>query len=90
MLTVFAAMAQLEREQTLQRQKEGIAVAKAEGKYKGRKPIEVDDAKFTELYRKWKKGETQPKYMIKELGLSRNTFYRKLKEYEIRHGIKSE
>ena len=43
MLTVFAAMAELEREQILQRQKEGIAAAKEAGKYKGRKPIEVDD-----------------------------------------------
>lgn len=35
MLTVFGAMAELEREQTLQRQREGIAAAKAAGKYKG-------------------------------------------------------
>lgn len=42
MLTVFGACAELEREQILQRQAEGIAVAKAQGKYKGRKPIEVD------------------------------------------------
>ena len=42
MLTVFAAVAQLEREYMLARQKEGIAIAKVEGKYKGRKPIEVN------------------------------------------------
>ena len=34
MLTVFAAVAELEREAILQRQKEGIAIAKAAGKYK--------------------------------------------------------
>ncbi len=42
MLTVFAAMADLEREQIRQRQKEGIAIAKAAGKYSGRQAIVVD------------------------------------------------
>ena len=35
MLTVFAAMAELERDQIRQRQQEGIAIAKREGKYRG-------------------------------------------------------
>lgn len=39
MLTVFAALSQLEREQLKQRQREGIEIAKAQGKYTGRKPI---------------------------------------------------
>ncbi|MEP4034628.1 recombinase family protein [Roseibium polysiphoniae] len=46
MLTMFAAMAQFEREIVLERQREGIAKAKAEGKYKGRKPTvrnRIDD-----------------------------------------------
>ena len=42
MLTVFAALSQLEREQLKQRQREGIEIAKAQGKYMGRKPIEID------------------------------------------------
>lgn len=87
MLTVFGAMAQLEREQILQRQAEGIAVAKAEGKYKGRKPIAVDEALFTEQYRAWKNGETAPKFIMKKLGLSKATFYRKVRQYEEKHGI---
>lgn len=88
MLTVFGAMAQLEREQTRQRQTEGIEIAKQQGKYTGRKPIEVDEREFTEQYRLWKAGETQPKYMMKRLGLKPATFYRKVKEYEDKHGIK--
>ena len=40
MLTVFGAVAELEREYILQRQREGIAAAKGQGRYKGRKPIE--------------------------------------------------
>jgi len=39
MLTVFGAVAELEREYILQRQREGIAAAKSQGRYKGRKPI---------------------------------------------------
>lgn len=40
MLTVFGAVAELEREYILQRQREGIAIAKRNGVYKGRRPIE--------------------------------------------------
>lgn len=87
MLTVFGAMAQLERDQILQRQAEGIAIAKAEGKYTGRKPIPVDEDAFTEQYRAWKNGETGPNYICKKLGISRPTFYRRVKEYEKKHGI---
>lgn len=90
MLTVFGAMAQLERDQILQRQAEGIAIAKAEGKYKGRKPIEVDEALFQEQYRAWKNEETSPKFICKKLGISRPTFYRRVREYEEKHGIKTE
>lgn len=42
MLNVLGAVAQFEREMMLERQKEGITKAKAEGKYKGRKPIARD------------------------------------------------
>lgn len=42
MLTVFAALSQLEREQIRQRQREGIEIAKVQGKYTGRKPIPTD------------------------------------------------
>ena len=39
-LTIFGAVAELEREYILQRQREGIAIAKEQGKYTGRKPVE--------------------------------------------------
>lgn len=87
MLTVFAAMAELEREQILQRQKEGIAAAKEAGKYKGRKPIEIDEDKFKEVYGKWRKNEITAAHAIKTLGVSRNTFYRRVWEYEDAMGI---
>lgn len=88
MLTVFGAMAQMEREQLLQRQAEGIAIAKAEGKYKGRKPIDIDRDLFAEQYRMWKNGETAPKFMCKKLGVSHATLYRKIEQYEKEIGIR--
>ncbi len=54
MLTVFAALSQLEREQLKQRQRESIEIAKAQGKYTGRKPIEIDWTRFGQLYGEWK------------------------------------
>ena len=54
MLTVFAALSQLEREQLKQRQREGIEVAKAQGKYTGRKPLPTDWTRFGQLYGEWK------------------------------------
>lgn len=41
MLTVLGGIAQFEREMMLERQREGIAKAKSEGKYTGRKPIDI-------------------------------------------------
>ena len=80
MLTVFAAMAELEREQILQRQKEGIAAAKAAGKYKGRKPMAVNEPKFRAVCAKWRAGEITATAAMQEVGLKANTFYRRAKE----------
>lgn len=82
MLTVFAALAELEREQTLERQREGIAIAKAQGKYKGRQPIKINETKFERLYKEWKAGEITAVFFMKEIDLKPNTFYRRVKEYE--------
>ena len=87
MLTVFGAMAELEREQTLQRQKEGIAEAKKAGKYTGRKPIAVDEDLLKDIHAKWYKNEVTTAHAIKVLGVSRNTFYRRMWEYEDEMGI---
>lgn len=81
-MTIFAGLAEFEREQSLQRQKEGIAIAKAEGKYKGRKPIAVDWGEFGRLYELWKSDKITAVGAAKELELKPKTFYRKVKEYE--------
>lgn len=80
MLTVFAAMAELERSQIRQRQAEGIAIAKREGKYKGRQKKHIDILLFDELYKKWTEGEITQKYMCKKLSISRSTLFRMMKE----------
>lgn len=82
MLTIFGAVAQLEREYILARQKEGIEIAKAEGKYKGRKPIDVDRDKFISVYNRWKAEEITARASMKELGMKASTFYRRVKAYE--------
>ena len=80
MLTVFGALAELERENILERQREGIEIAKSEGKYKGRKPIDYNEAQMKALCKKWRAGEITATAVMKELGLKPNTFYRRVKE----------
>ena len=80
MLTVFGALAELERENILERQREGIEIAKLQGKYRGRKPLEVDEKKFRSVCRKWRAKEMTATAAMKEMGLKPNTFYRRVKE----------
>ena len=75
MLTVFAAVAELERGYILSRQAEGIAIAKAQGKYKGRK-AKVLPADADAIIKKWQKGEITAVDAMKRLGVSKTTFYR--------------
>ena len=80
MFTVFAGLVQFERECMLQRQREGIEVAKQQGKYKGRPKKLLDN--FMELYAAIKNDEMSISKASKLLGVSRSTFYRKIKEHE--------
>ena len=82
MLTVFGAMAEMEREVTAQRRDEGIAIAKAEGKYKGRQPVKVGDAFFA-VTKMWTEGHIGLTEAQKMLGMAPATFFRKCKEFGI-------
>jgi len=82
MLTVFGAIAELERDYILQRQAEGIAIAKGLGKYKGRKKIESDKNGFEVVYRLWENGEITAVKAMSRLNLAKSTFYRRVKEFE--------
>ena len=77
MLTIFGAVAELEREYILERQREGIAAAKSIGKYKGRRPKEYAD--YDAVMDKWTAGEISAVKAMKTLGMSKSTFYRRAK-----------
>ena len=79
MLNMFAAMARFEREMMLERQREGIAKAKAQGRYKGRKPTaraKAEDA--VSLFRQGRKVA----HIARELGIGRGSVYRALENVE--------
>lgn len=78
MLTVFGAVSELEREYILQRQKEGIAIAKQKGKYKGRSRL--DDSNFDAIYKLWINKQISGVDARRKLGYSKSTFYRRVKE----------
>ncbi len=80
MLTVFGAVAELEREYILQRQQEGIEIAKRQGKYTGRKPIESPE--LSNVIKDWQSGKMTAIAASKKLGMSRATFYRKVRSCE--------
>lgn len=74
MLTIFGAVAELERDYILQRQREGIEIAKANGVYKGRKPIKRPE--FDAVVARWQNGEITAVEAMKRLDMKPRTFYR--------------
>lgn len=87
MFTIFAGLAEFERTCLLQRQREGIAEAKKQGKYKGRQPIKIDADLFKAVYTRWKSGEITAVQAQRELNLKSDTFYRRVKKYEKENNI---
>ena len=81
MLTVFGAVAELEREYILQRQREGIAIAKENGVYTGRKSIERPD--FVPVVSQWRKGQITAVDAMKKLDMTPSTFYRKVRRMKL-------
>ena len=81
LIEVYTSLAQQEISEKERRQRDGIEVAKANGVYKGRKPIEYDEVKFTDLYKRWRNGAIKAKEFMELMGLKPNTFYRRVKEW---------
>lgn len=81
MLTIFGAVAELEREYILQRQSEGIAIAKAQGIYKGRQPIVRPE--FEQIVKLWRSGKLTAVEAQKRLDMKPSTFYRRVKEMRL-------
>ena len=80
MLTMIGAINEFERTNLLERQKEGIAVAKKKGKYKGRKEVKIDN--FEQYYNKYLNREITKTQLAKELNISRPTLDKLIKEYK--------
>ncbi|MCH5477241.1 recombinase family protein [Bacillus cereus] len=87
-LSLLSYVADQERKKIRQRQAEGIAVAKSQGKHLGRPPFNLSSLSqkqliiIEETYAKWKKREITSVRFMELLGLKKNTFYKLLKEYE--------
>ena len=81
MLTMLAAIYEFERQNMLDRQQEGVALAKAAGKYKGRKAIEIDSEVFKVQYDRYKNREINKTELAKVLKISRPTLDKLIREY---------
>lgn len=79
MLTMIAAINEFERENLLERQLEGIAIAKREGKYKGRKEIHIDN--FEEQYKRYLNRELTKTQLAEELKITRPTLDKLIKQH---------
>jgi len=81
-LTIFGALSELERESTLQRQREGIAAAHLKGKKFGR-PMAERPKDWDKIIKLWKAEEITAIEAMRRLNMNRGTFYRRAKEIEI-------
>ena len=80
MLTMIGAINEFERTNLLERQREGIALAVQEGKYKGRKEVKIDD--FPAHYARYMRREVNKAQLAQELEISRPTLDKLIKDYE--------
>ena len=80
MLTVFGAMAELEREYILNRQAEGIAIAKEQHKFRGKPKMAIDEDAMKRECKKWRDGRQTATETMRRLNLKPNTFYRRVRE----------
>ena len=80
LLTMIGAIAEFERQNLLERQKEGIEIAKREKKFKGRKAVEVPEKEFEELYQQYTNRTINKVQFAEKLGISRPTLDKLLKD----------
>lgn len=81
MLTMIGAINEFERTNLLERQKEGIAIAKEQGKYKGRKEINIDEDTWKDLYNQYITRLINKTQFAKTLNVSRPTLDKLLKQH---------
>lgn len=81
MLTMIGAINEFERTNLLERQKEGIAIAKSKGKYKGGQVKRIDTGEFERLYEQYKTRQINKVEFAKQLNISRPTLDKLIKEH---------
>lgn len=89
MLTMIGAIAEFERQNLLERQKEGIAIAKRKGKFKGRQVKNIDEDTFNRVYKLYMERKISKTAMAKELEISRPTLDKLLRDKGLQGDIKS-
>ena len=80
MLTMIGAINEFERTNLLERQHEGISIAKRNGVYKGRKAVSIPE--FEKQYQRYKRREVSKSQLAKELQISRPTLDKLIREHE--------
>lgn len=80
MLTMIGAIAEFERANLLERQREGIEIAKREGKFKGGQVKAIDESKFNKEFARYQKREITKKELAEVLNISRPTLDKILKD----------
>jgi DNA invertase Pin-like site-specific DNA recombinase len=84
MLTMIGAINEFERQNLLERQREGIAIAKKEGKFKGRKEVQIKE--FDKHYKRYMNREISKIKLAKELDITRPTLDKIIVQYETEKG----
>lgn len=80
MVTMLGAIYEFERANLLERQREGIAIAVKQGKYKGGQVKRIDDSIFYKYYHQYQSREINKVQLAKALGISRPTLDKMLRE----------
>lgn len=80
-LQILSYVAEKERLNTRERQRQGIALAKAKGKHLGRPPIQYPPNWF-EIYTRWKNKEITAVKAMRLLNLTKSSFYKLVKRFE--------
>lgn len=82
LIEVMGTIAEEELRMRKKRQMEGIEIARQKGKYRGRKPVQIEEKAFLDKYARWRKGEITAAEAMRLLGVKANTFYRRVALYE--------
>ena len=83
LLSVIAYVAELERRKIRSRQSEGIALAKAEGRYIGRPLTNPPPEDWVDIMKQWERGEISTTQALALTGFSSSTFYKRAKSLNL-------